>query len=42
MDDYLEFTAIPHYDPDDVDNIIREMGIKVEHDDDVGFEGWDG
>ena len=40
MDDFIEFTAIPHHDPDEVDNIIRDMGIKVEHDDNVDYDRW--
>lgn len=40
MDDYLEFSAIPQYDQDDVDFLIREMGIKVESDDNVDYDRW--
>lgn len=40
MDDFIEFTAIPHHDPDEVDSIIRDMGIKVEHDDNVDYDRW--
>lgn len=40
MDDYLEFSAIPQYDQDEVGYLIREMGIQVEHDNDVDYDMW--